>query len=121
MSTNDNKDKAIGSKSVTSGLAAMLAKKAEEPNAVHTPSAAPAIPTLTNSVNRTEPPLEIEKPLPDDPPAPEHAFRVFNHRYEFKIKDRVLKADAMNIYTPMNREEFEFLRFQVERGLIHFY
>lgn len=114
---NDNKEqsKATGSKAVTGGLAAMLAKKAEEAPTT------PATPVPTPAENRTEPPLEVEAKLPDDPPAPEHAFRVFNHRYEFKIKERVLKADDKNIYTPTNIEEFDFLRLQVERGFIHFY
>lgn len=76
---------------------------------------------VTAAENRTEPPTEIEAQLPDDPPAPEHAFRVFNHRYEFKVGGKVVKPNEKNIYTPENLEEFNFLRLQVERGLIHFY
>lgn len=102
------------------GLADILAAKQKATETKPEPIL-PLSPMHTPTDNRVKPPLEVEAKLPDDPPAPEHAFRVFNHRYEFKFQGKVLKADEKNIYTPTSGEEFDFLRLQVERGLIHFY
>ena len=114
MSANDNNSKKEEVKS--GGLAGMLAAKQK---ATETKLENSLTPTAIE--NRVEAPIEVEAKLPDDPPSPLCSFRVFNHRYEFKIEGKVLKPDAKNIYTPTSKEEFEFLRLQVERGIVHFY